>query len=385
MRARWMSAAGRWLLNVGLLTGKELRSLARDPVLVALIVFAFTFAIVSIAHGIRADVFNASVAVVDDDRSSLSLRLRDAIRPPHFKPPALIARDQAAPGMDAGEYIFVVQFPPGFEADTLAGRRPAVQVLVDATAMTQASLGAAYFQQIFLQETMAWLRGPGASAQTLLPLRVQSRLHFNPNNDSAWFTSVMQIATNVTILAIVLVGAAVIREREHGTIEHLLVMPVRASEIALGKIAANGLVILAAALLSLWGVVRLGLGVPVNGSWLLFGAATALYLFSATALGMWLATLTPSMPQFGLLVVPVYAIAYLLSGAASPVESMPPALQQMVRWLPTTQFVSLTQAVIYRGAGVRAIAPQLAGIAVSGALFLALAVSRFRSMLARQG
>ena len=136
-----------------------------------------------------------------------------------------------------------------------AGRRPAVQVLVDATAMTQASLGAAYFQQIFLQETMAWLRGPGASAQALL--RVQSRLHFNPNNDSAWFTSVMQIATNVTILAIVLVGAAVIREREHGTIEHLLVMPVRASEIALGKIAANGLVILAAALLSLWGVVRL--------------------------------------------------------------------------------------------------------------------------------
>ena len=375
MRARWMSAAGRWLLNVGLLTGKELRSLARDPVLVALIVFAFTFAIVSIAHGIRADVFNASVAVVDDDRSSLSLRLRDAIRPPHFKPPALIAR----------EHTFVVQFPPGFEADTLAGRRPAVQVLVDATAMTQASLGAAYFQQIFLQETMAWLRGPGASAQALLPLRVQSRLHFNPNNDSAWFTSVMQIATNVTILAIVLVGAAVIREREHGTIEHLLVMPVRASEIALGKIAANGLVILAAALLSLWGVVRLGLGVPVNGSWLLFGAATALYLCSATALGMWLATLTPSMPQFGLLVVPVYAIAYLLSGAASPVESMPPALQQLVRWLPTTQFVSLTQAVIYRGAGVRAIAPQLAGIAVSGALFLALAVSRFRSMLARQG
>ena len=131
MRARWMSAAGRWLLNVGLLTGKELRSLARDPVLVALIVFAFTFAIVSIAHGIRADVFNASVAVVDDDRSSLSLRLHDAIRPPHFKPPALIALDQAAPGMDAGEYIFVVQFPPGFEADTLAGRRPAVQVLVE--------------------------------------------------------------------------------------------------------------------------------------------------------------------------------------------------------------------------------------------------------------
>ena len=132
-------------------------------------------------------------------------------------------------------------------------------------------------------------------------------------------------------------------------------------------------------------VVHHLLGVPVAGSWWLFGAASALYLFSVTALGMWLATLAPSMPQFGLLAVPVYAIAYLLSGAATPIDSMPDTLQTIVRWLPTTQFVALAQAVIYRGAGWRAVAPQLAVITVSGALFLALALARFRSMLERQG
>jgi ABC-2 type transport system permease protein len=258
-----------------------------------------------------------------------------------------------------------------------------VQVQVDATAMTQARLGAIYFEQIFLAETAAWLRSRDLDA--LAPVSIQSRLHFNPNNESSWFTSVMQIVTNITILSIILVGAAVIREREHGTIEHLLVMPVRASEIAMGKILANGLVILVASMLSLWLVVHLGLGVPIAGSWLLFGAVMALYLFSTTALGMWLATLAPTMPQFGLLVVPVYAVAYLLSGAATPVESMPQALQYAVQVLPTTLFVALSQAVLYRGAGVQAIAPQIAGIAVCGVLFLGLALSRFRSMLARQG
>lgn len=373
----------RWVVNVGLLVVKELRSVARDHVLMALIVFAFTAAIVSIAHGIRAEVSNASVAVIDDDRSHLSHRLRDAILPPYFKTPVEIPRDRVGPEMDVGRYLFVVQFPPRFEADVLAGRRPAVQVLVDATAMTQAGLGAAYFQQIFLEETLAWLRA--RELPSMAPLTVESRLHFNPNNESSWFTSVMQIVTNITILSIILVGAAVIREREHGTIEHLLVMPVRASEIAMGKILANGLVILVASMLSLWWVVHLGLGVPITGSWGLFAAVMALYLFSTTALGVWLATLASTMPQFGLLVVPVYAIAYLLSGAATPVESMPVALQSVVQVLPTTQFVALSQAILYRGAGPQAIAPQIAGIALSGVLFLGLALSRFRSMLARQG
>ena len=372
-----------WLEHVALLMGKELHALARDAVLVLLIAFSFTAAVFIVANSLRVDVDNTSIAVIDDDHSQLSARLREAILPPRFKPPVLIDRSEAAPGMDAGHYIFVVQFPPRMEADALAGRRPAIQVLADATAITQASLGTAYLEQIFQREAAAWLHAP--SAESLLPVQVQSQLRFNPNNESSWFTAVMQIATNITVFAIILVGAAVIREREHGTIEHLLVMPVRASEIACAKILANGAVIWLASLLSLWLVVHHLLGVPVAGSWWLFGTASALYLFSVTALGMWLATLAPSMPQFGLLAVPVYAIAYLLSGAATPIDSMPDTLQTIVRWLPTTQFVALAQAVIYRGAGWRAVAPQLTVITVSGALFLALALARFRSMLERQG
>jgi ABC-2 type transport system permease protein len=373
----------RWILNVGLLSGKELRSLVNDVTLMALIVFAFTVAIQLVAAGLRAEVSNASVAVIDNDHSTLSYRLRDAIRPPFFKPPEDINRAAVGPALDSGRYIFVIEFPPRFEADVLAGRAPAVQILVDATAMTQAGLGASYFQQIFLQETLGFLHAQGIIDQ--LPLRVTSRLRSNPNAQSSWYTTVMQIVTNVTVLSIILVGAAVIREREHGTIEHLLVMPVRASEIAFAKILANGLVILVASVASLWFVVHLGLGVPLAGSLLLFTLAMLLYLFSVTSLGMWMATLAPTMPQFGLFAVPVYAVAYLLSGAATPLESMPSAVKVIARCLPTTQFVSLSQAILYRGASLRVILPELAIICGFGLLFVTLAVQRFRSMLSRQG
>jgi ABC-2 type transport system permease protein len=249
--------------------------------------------------------------------------------------------------------------------------------------MTQAGLGVAYLNQILTDEVLGFVHARGV--QTRMPVRSVTRLYFNPNGQSAWFTAIMQIVTNVTVLAIVLVGAAVIRERERGTIEHLLVMPVRASEIAMAKILANGAVILLAAMLALWLVVHVGLGIPIQGSIFLFIMGLALFLFSVTALGMLLATLAPSMPQFGLLAVPVYVVAYLLSGAATPVESMPELMQRVVPILPTTQFVRLTQAILYRGAGIDIVWPEFLAITFLGILFLALALARFRSMLARQG
>ena len=374
---------GRWLYNVFLLAGKELQSLLGDTALIALIAYAFTVAVYSVATGVKAEVSNASVGFFDLDHSELSRRLRYAIRPPYFLSPIDITYDDIDPAMDQGKYIFVIQIPPRFEKDVLAERMPTVQLLVDATALTQALLGASYLDDIFQTEAASFLYERGG--ETIVPVRATSRLLFNPNNESSWYTSVMQIVMNVTVLSIILVGAAVIRELEHGTIEHLLVMPVRASEIAIAKISTNGAVILTATLVSLWFVVHQWLGVPLAGSVAFFGFAALLYLFSVTSLGILLATLAPTMQQFGLLTVPVYALLYVLSGAATPVEDMPIALQYIVQVLPTTQFVSLAQAVLYRNADLISVMPQLAVIIVEGGLFLMFALARFRSMLARQG
>jgi ABC-2 type transport system permease protein len=377
------SALYLWLRNVAMLTLKELRCVMRDRNMMAAIVIAFSVGVYLVATGVHADVANVSVGVVDSDHSGLSMRIREAIRMPHFHPPVEIDRSQADEAMDAGRFIFILDIPPHFEADVHGMRAPAVQLMVDATAMTQSSLGTAYLNEIVLRETLAYLKVQGIEAH--LPTRSVMHIFFNPNGESVWFASVMQVINNVTVLAVVLVGAAVIREREHGTIEHLLVMPVRPSEIAVAKMVANGLVILVAVGLSLALVVRGVLAVPSVGSLPLCLVGTAFYLFSLTALGIMLATLASSMPQFALLSVPVFVIMYLLSGSTTPSESMPVLLQQAMLVSPSTHYVKLAQAILYRGAGLSVVWPQFVAMAGIGAVFLAVALARFRSMLARQG
>ena len=373
----------RWFINLAYLTVKELRCVLRDHNMMGAIAVAFSIAVYLVATGTRADVANVSTAVIDNDHSGLSMRLREAIRLPHFKPPIEIDRAQAQAAMDEGTYIFILDIPPHFEADVHALRSPTLQVSVDATAMTQANLGTAYLNEIVIKETLDYFKVQGIDIR--LPTRSVVHTMFNPNVTSKWFTAIMQVINNITILAVVLVGAAVIREREHGTIEHLLVMPVRPSEIAMAKILANGIVILTAVGLSMLLVVQGLLQVPVAGSMTLFLVGTAMYLFSLTALGILLATMTSSMPQFGLLSVPIFVIMYLLSGSTTPRESMPALLQDVMLLSPSTHYVKLAQGVLYRGADFALVWPHFAAMAVIGLVFLIVALTRFRSMLARQG
>lgn len=373
---------GRWILNVFRLGLKELASLSRDVVLVVLIVYAFTLAIYVVATGRKTDVSDASVAIVDADQSALSARIKDGIQAPYFQRPREIDRSVVDALMDRGQYTFVLEIPPRFEADLLAGRRPALQVNVDATAMAQAGVGTAYIQEIVARETASFLKQ--RNGDQILPVDLVIRALFNQNLEAIRFNTIMQIINNVTMLAVILVGAAVIREREHGTIEHLLVMPVRPSEIAAAKIWANGSVVLIAAGISLHVVVQALLKIPIVGSIELFLAGTAVYLFAVTSLGILLATIASSMPQFGLLAIPVIVIMMLLSGSMTPFESMPVFLRGIMHAVPSTHFVKFAQSILYRGAGVDVVWADLVIMAALGAGYLAVALSRFRAMLARQ-
>ena len=161
-------------------------------------------------------------------------------------------------------------------------------------------------------------------------------------------------------------------------------MPVRASEIVAAKIWANGLVILLAAGFSLHVIVHLLLGVPVIGSVELFLAGAGVYLFALSSLSILLATIANSMPQFALLSIPVFVVMFLLSGSFTPFESMPALLQDVMYISPSTHFVRFGQAVLYRAAGIGVIWPDLAIMAGLGGIFIAVALSRFRAMLARR-
>lgn len=370
----------RKLSNIFQLGLKELRSLWFDKALLIFIIWAFTGGVYSAATGTSRELNRAPIAIVDHDRSPLSQRIIAAFYPPHFNPPVLIAASAVDPVLDAGYYTFVVDIPADFQRDVIAGKRPELQVNIDATRMSQAFIGASYIQQIALGEVGEFLQH--YRAQTVLPIALQTRVKFNPNLTGLWFGGVMEIMEFVTMLSIILTGAALIREREHGTIEHLLVMPLTPFEIMAAKVWANGFVVLLAAYLSLQFVIRGVLQVPISGSLALFILGAALYLFSTTALGIFLSTIARSMPQLGLLVILIIMPLQILSGAITPRESMPLAVQYLMEATPTTHFVRLTQAIIYRGADFSAVWRDFMAIAAIGLVFFGIAHERFRRTVA---
>ena len=368
------------LANVFRLGVKELYSLRADPILLVMIVYAFTFAVHAQATGAKTEVENVAVGIVDEDDSELSRRIAGAILEPQFKPPVQLTPSEIDPGMNSGRYVFVLEIPPKFEQDVLKYKRPSVQINVDATALTQAQIGATYLQNIIETEALGYLQHREGAITA--PINFVIRTAFNPNHYSEWFLGIMAEINNITMLTVVLTGAALIREREHGTIEHLLVMPVTPAEIMTAKIWANGLVIVVVALLSLWFVVHGLLQTPLAGSMPLFLTGAVLYEISVAALGIVLATFTGTMGQFGLLVVPVLVILNLLSGSATPQESMPAWLINVMEFMPTPHFVSFAQAVLYRAAGLSIVWPQLAALAVITAVFFGVSLMRFRTTIA---
>jgi len=366
--------------NIYRLTIKELRSFRSDPIMLALVAYAFTVAIYAAATGASTEATNLSVGIVDEDHSDLSRRIADGLTPPTFQRAVEITAGEIDSGMDSQRFMYVIEIPTKFQADILAGRRPTVQINVDATAAAQAANGMTYIQNVILNYVTGFVSG--REGWSGAPVKVVTRTKFNPNFNTSWFTSVMQIVSNLTMITVMLTGAALIREREQGTVEHLLVMPVVPAEIMLSKILANGMVVLLATTLSLAIVVEWWLQVPVAGSRLLFLGGACFYVLAVAALGIALGTVAATMAQFGLLSIPVLLVMMLLSGSTTPLESMPVWLKYLMLSIsPTPHFVIFSQDVLYRGADLSIVWPEILATAVIGAGYFGFALYRFRRVI----
>jgi ABC-2 type transport system permease protein len=367
------------LWHVLQLSLKEIRGLLRDPLLMVLVAYAFTLDVYVSATAIPESLNRATIGIVDEDASALSRRVADAFLPPYFVPPTQIDIAQMDARMDAGIDTFSLVIPPEFQRDLLAGNRPELQLNVDATRVSQAFTGAGSISAIINQEIAGWLERDAAPADMPVDLAVRAR--FNPSLDPAWFGAVTSVISTVTMLSIILSGAALIRERDHGTLEHLLVMPVTAAEIMTSKVLSMGSVVLVATALSLTLVVQAGMGIPIEGSVALYLVGAALHLFATTSMGILLATIAGSMPQFAMLLLLVLLPLDILSGGVTPRESMPQAVQYIMLAAPNTHFIALAQGVLFRGAGLSVVWPQLVALMLIGSVMFAFALRRFRDFL----
>lgn len=362
---------------------KELRAVLNDATMVALIIFVFTGMVYMQATAISDNVNNASIAVVDEDNSALSRQISNAFYPPFFQVPQQISHDALDDGLHQNRFLFALVIPDAFESDLRRGARPEVQLHIDATAVLQAGLGDGYIQSIISDEVNRYLAR--SDADTERPIRFVSHRAFNPNGYQSWFNAMTGVLDFLTMVSILLAGAALIREREHGTIEHLLVMPLTAFEIAAAKVWANGVIILVAFSLSMVVVVEGVLNVPVAGSrgLVLFGAG--LYLFATSAIGIFLGIVARTMAQFALLVLMMIMPMMMLSGGISPIESQPDIVQPFTLLLPSRHFMAFAQAVMFRGAGLEVIWPQLLAMSGLGLVFLAGSLRLFRRSIGAGG
>lgn len=372
-----VSARHVWYLGV-----KELWSLVRDPVMLLLIAYTFSGGVYMAATAQPDTLSRAALAIVDEDQSQLSLRIREAFAPPQFMPPDLITVDQADARLDRGRATFVLVIPAGFQRRVLAGRDAALQLNVDATRMSQAFTGSGYIRAIALGEVTAFLQHVRRPQSVPVDLAVRAR--FNPALAPSWFGGLMEMVNNITMLSVILSGAALIREREHGTAEHLLAMPVAPLEIMLAKLWSMAVVVLLATTFALLLVLRTWLHVGIPGSVPLFLAGAGLHLFATTSLGILLATVARSMPQFGLLVILVLLPLNMLSGANTPRESIPYLVRELMLLAPTTHFVEFAQAVLFRGAGLDVAWRPCVALLAIGAVLFALALARFGAAMGRE-
>ncbi len=365
--------------NIVYLAVKELRGMLRDPIMLGLIIFAFTVSIYAAATALPETLNKTPIAIVDEDQSPLSQRITDSFYPPQFTRPVLINLTDMDAGMNSGTYTFTLDIPPNFQRDLLAGRQPSIQLNVDATQMSQAFVGSGYIQTMISGEVSEFLRHYREIAAP--PVDLVLRVRFNPTLSKTWFGAVMEIINNVTMLSIVLTGAALLREREHGTIEHLLVMPITPFEIMTSKICAMGFVVLAVSTFSLIVVVNQFLAIPIEGSISLFLLGSVMNLFATTSMGIFMGTIARSMPQFGLLLILVIIPLEMLSGGMTPRENMPELVRTIMLAAPITHFVMLAQSVLFRGAGLDIIWPQLAALAFIGSTFFYITLHYFRKTI----
>lgn len=356
---------------------KELLTLLRDKIMFIFIIYSFSVAIYLGAVESSTELNNAPIAFVDEDRSTLSQRIIDSFYKPRFMTPEIISYNEIDKGMDAGVYTFVVVIPSSFERDILRGRSVDIQLNIDATRMLQAGIGGGYVAAIINQEVNAFFLKPDFVA----PIELVTNYKYNPNLQSSWFGSINELISNILMFSILLAGASLMREKEHGTIEHLLVMPLNAVQIMLAKIFSTLFIIIICVVFSIFVVVEMFLNVPIIGSIPLFLFGTFLVLFSTTSMGIFMGTITKSMPQFGMMFILVVLPLLMLSGGITPYESMPKILQYIMYLSPTTHFMEVAQAILFRGAGLEIIWLDLVAIFLIGLFFFAFALLTFKRSL----
>lgn len=385
-RVNWAQATV-WWRRLGVMTVKEVRQLLRDPILLSFMIFIFTVNIYLQGSSVSMQLNRAPMVVQDDDHSATSRELIHRFRPPYFRLDGEVGSSREAIGLlDKGKAMVTLDIPPRFQESLLKGESASVQMQVDATHSVPGFLASSYAARIVGQFGLeAALAREGLSGGSLEDLPVvidDQRVWFNPNQKDTWFMPISELLEGITLFSILLPAAAMVREKERGTLEQLLVSPLSPFQIMFPKVIAMTLVILVGMSFSLFAVLGPLFQVPMRGSLPLFYFVTTLYVFANAGLGLFAATIARNLAQVGLLSLLIVAPIILLSGAWTPPEAMPAWLRLATMASPLRHYIDVSYGILLKGAGLDLLWDSVLAMVVLGALIFTLGVRRFRRQFA---
>ncbi|MBZ5563018.1 MAG: ABC transporter permease [Acidobacteriia bacterium] len=366
---------------------KEFIQAFRDPKMKAVVFVMPMVQLIVFGYVVTTDVRHVATAVLDADNTVASRELASRfVKSGYFDMRQYLMNDrEVRQALDSGKVRAVLRVDKGFEDDLRAGRTARVQLLLDGTdsnttgvVLNYASRIAAGFSQTVLDARLARIRGaaplPGG-------VQLQTRAWFNENLESRNFYVPGVIATLVMLITLLLTSMAVVREKEIGTMEQIMVTPITPLEFILGKTIPFALVAFADVIV----IMTLGVfwfGVPIRGSLVLLFVASVLFIFTALGIGLLISTVSQTQQQAMMTTFFFYMPALLLSGFMFPIANMPPVVQWLTYLNPLRYFLVIVRGVFLKGVGPVILWPQMAALAVMGAATLALAARRFRKTLA---
>jgi len=365
---------------------KEFAQIFRDRALVIILLWAFTAAIYTSGHGHSAEVTNMPAAVYDLSRSAASREFLSRLQPPYFKTVAYLdAESDIERWLDSGKASLVIVIPPDFERRLHGAGQAQIQVITDGTLAMPATVSIAYVAAISGRFSLAVLEQRAAASGIMLSnlpgIDERLRVTFNPNMLSSWFAGLLELLNMFTMVSLLLTAANFVREKEHGTIEQLLVSPARPVEIFLAKIIPTVVLVLALSSLSFLLVLVPVFHVPIRGSLLLFYSVAALYVFAMTSMGIAIAVVARNISQAVMLMILILQPMVFLSGAWNP----PEAMSRWMRWFsvlsPLRYFIDFGYGVILKGNGLSLVAWDIAGIVVLGSVLFGFSLVWFERTL----
>ncbi len=379
-----MNGVRLWTRQVAVLVIKELKQLWRDRALFGFVVYVFTLNIVIAAGGASFELNRVPVIVHDADRSQAARDLTYRFQPPYFSLRGEVgSASQAMDMLDREQARVLIEVPHGFAETLREGTQPAtVQLLVDASHANSGYLAASYAASISGEFGAEWSRRSlaraGVDPDGIPRIESRVRLWHNEDLNEPWFHTIAELTTMMTVMCILLPAAALVREKERGTIEQLLVSPLSALQVMLAKVLAMMVVMFAGVAVAFFGIMQPIYDVPAKGSLVLLFALTGLYAFTNAGLGLAAATFARNSGQTGLLVMLIVMPIVTLSGTWTPFESMPRWLQLAMTLSPLRHFVDIIYSILLRGAGLSVLWDSVLAMAGLGAVLFTLGLMRFR-------